>query len=322
MCGIVYVKNLKDSKSVGVAVECLYNAQKDRGQNGFGFVGLNKKELDFQHYTQEEDCFKRIAKMQYDEVLFHHRFPTSTVNRIEACHPFKIEMDKSKYYFIHNGVVSNSKELRAEHLSLDKKYISDNGTDFNDSEALAFDFIRTLTNRQSKMRAKGSITFVCLETDLKNNAKNLYFYSDGYNDLKMVKNDRVFSLTSEGDGKAINKNKLFCFDYKTRTINKNKWKTAGDFYSQYDNCGGYSKNHYKGGYQTSFTSYTKKEIGFKDNYDNQYSFWADDDLMSLRFEYENEIDVLRHYGGSSLDKNSLTEDLREVEAELRFRGLL
>lgn len=319
MCGIVYVKNLKNNTPINYAIECLFQAQSSRGKNGFGFVGLTKNEIDLQHFTDEKSCFNYLSKSKFDEVLFHHRFPTSTANRLNSCHPFRIEIDGKKYYFIHNGVVYNSKELREEHLRLDKKYISDNGIDFNDSEALAFDFIRYETKRQKNLKANGSITFVCLKTDSKNKAETLYFYSDGYNDLKMIKNDRIFSLTSEGDGENIKENKLYSFDYKTRKIKMRGLTTSNDYivFTDWKNC--------------RYTDWQKpsqnqKSMGFDSDVvyygDAKYRYWQDDVLLETLDDVEQELEFQKTIDENSQEVSNLRKEIRELENEAMFRGLI
>lgn len=88
MCGLIYAKNLKHNHPVNNLVKILYENQKDRGQQGFGFVGLNKKQIDTYRATDEKGIITYLNSYYYDEIIFHHRLPTSTQNTLKSTHPF------------------------------------------------------------------------------------------------------------------------------------------------------------------------------------------------------------------------------------------
>jgi predicted glutamine amidotransferase len=169
MCGIIYAKNLIGDRPVNNLVKILYQNQKDRGQQGFGFVGLSRKRIGTYRATGERGIMKYLSACQYDEIIFHHRFPTSTHNTLKSTHPFVIEMDDKRYYFAHNGIVQNADELEEKHSRKGITYSSAEGADFNDSEALAWDVCLWLSKKQQKIEAKGSVAFLCLEVDKRTN---------------------------------------------------------------------------------------------------------------------------------------------------------
>lgn len=223
MCGIIYAKNLKGSSSVNSMVKVLYQNQRERGQQGFGFVGLNAERIDTYRATSEKGIVKYLNEYQYSEVLLHHRFPTSTPNTLRSTHPFVIERNHRRYYFVHNGIIHNADELREAHKKRNITYVSEEGAMFNDSEALAWDFCLWLSNEQGRMEAAGSVAFVCLEVNKKTNrAQKLYFYRNEGAPLKVYKDKTVFILTSSGGFRNIRNDWLYFWDYQERQVRR--WK--------------------------------------------------------------------------------------------------
>jgi glutamine phosphoribosylpyrophosphate amidotransferase len=115
MCGIIYAKNLIDNHPVSNLVKILYQNQKERGQQGFGFVGLNKEQISTYRATDEKGIIKYLNDYQHDEIIFHHRLPTSTSNTIKSTHPFIIDVENKRYYFMHNGIIQNADKLKEKH---------------------------------------------------------------------------------------------------------------------------------------------------------------------------------------------------------------
>lgn len=237
MCGIVYVKRL-DGKVAKNSVFRRYKFQKNRGQQGYGYVAIkdslcihvarSKEEKDIEKYLDEEN----VA----NEILFHHRMPTSTPNLIDATHPIHVrnsEVLDHEYYVVHNGIISNDDELKLEHekkgftytTSVRKKYVTKTETYvehmFNDSEALAVEIAMVLDGEKEKMEAKGSIAFIAFQIDVK--TKQLlatFFGRNTSNPLKLdVEKERI-SITSEGKGTEIETHTLFRLNPKTNEITK------------------------------------------------------------------------------------------------------
>jgi predicted glutamine amidotransferase len=226
MCGIIYAKNLKDNHPVNDLVKILYENQKERGQQGFGFVGLNAERIDTYRATGERGIMKYLNECQYDEVIFHHRLPTSTQNTLKSTHPFVIDMESKRYYFVHNGIIQNAGELKEKHAKRGIAYASEEGTGFNDSEALAWDFCLWLNNQQERVEAVGSVAFICLEVDEKaNRALKLYFYRNDSDrvPLKIYKDRTLFLLASIGSYPLIKARRLYFWDYQSGQIRKSKF---------------------------------------------------------------------------------------------------
>lgn len=226
MCGIISVKNLTDSTPVNQTVKLLYFNQQARGHEGYGFIGLNKRRLCTYRSTTESDFLSLLNTNQYDEVILHHRLPTSTKNTLKSTHPFMLTRNGKRYYFVHNGIISNDKELSAKHDRLGIKYKSFDraNRNFNDSEALAWEFVLWLTNKQKRIEAQGSAAFVCLVTNAKTgHARRLYFYRNAGSPLMVFKDKTLLVITSEGNwGSEVPTNQLYYYDYATRQVVKDK----------------------------------------------------------------------------------------------------
>lgn len=228
MCGIVYVKG----KNANKAILKRYEKQKSRGQSGFGFLGLDKNEIKNYCRTQDENAITALLKVnQYDEVLFHHRYPTSTPNIPECNHPIKV---KNKlldyvYYVVHNGHITNCDLLKEKHEKMGFKYSTELTTTFkigntsyegakrfNDSEALAIELALFLEGKTIKIETTGDVAFIAIQTKNKH-AQKLYFGKNDGNPLTIENQKDFLAITSEG-GTALEADTLYCYDYITKKI--------------------------------------------------------------------------------------------------------
>lgn len=278
MCGLIYVKNLKGKANKAVIKR--YHKQSLRGSDGFGFCSLSQGIMQkYKRYTDEAETLEQLKALQADEILFHHRFPTSTANLPEANHPILIKRAKFDYYVIHNGVISNAKRLKAEHnlAGLDysteleevtkwmiggKTYQSGKTTSFNDSEALAWDLVLLLEGTQDKLQSEGSIAFVCLVTDKQGKAIKLYFGRNTSNPLNYELNDNFFAIASESGNKEVIADRLYCYDYKEAKITYADCqigKTAFGFASS-----SYANSLYSNDYASRWDDYRDEELELAD----------------------------------------------------------
>jgi hypothetical protein len=317
MCGIISVKNLKDNHPVNNLVKILYENQKERGQQGFGFVGLNKERIDIYRATLEEGIMKFLNEEQYDEIIFHHRLPTSTQNTLKSTHPFIIEMESKRYYFMHNGIIQNADTLKENHerngivykslaLELPQSGRSEGkeGVGFNDSEALAWDFCLWLNNKQEKIKAQGSVAFVCLETNKETNwAQKLYFYRNNEASLKIYKDNTLLLLASEGKYPPIKKNWLYFWDYQKRHIRRYK-------FLEIKNLNLFSFNRYYGYYDYPY---------FDDEIDEENIKLAlleiKDNIAALEQERDELLSAGRHIEAEAVDEkiDDLKDQLKEMK---------
>ena len=219
MCGIVYVKNLIGDQPVNKLIRTLYENQKDRGQEGFGFIGLSAKRMGVYRAVNERDILKYLSERQYGEIIFHHRLPTSTENTLKSTHPFVIEMNGKRYYFVHNGIIQNADALKQGHSKRGIKYSSEEGAGFNDSEALAWEFCLWLNKRKREVEAIGTAAFICLEVEsATNRSRRLYFYRNDEAALRIYKDSRMLLAASTGSYGMLKSNRLYFWDYERREM--------------------------------------------------------------------------------------------------------
>lgn len=170
------------------------------------------------HNVKESKIKKQLKKQENSEVLFHHRFSTSTPDEHRSCHPFSTKNTYSHNYIgVHNGVVRNPDELEKMHIEQGIEYVSKR-TDgrFNDSEALVHDIAQYLECSVDKLTAKGSIAFIVVKLDENNKPRTLFWGRNTGNPLKIKKTSNSLTLSSVGEGEDVTPNQLHSYDYETK----------------------------------------------------------------------------------------------------------
>jgi len=188
----------------------MYKKQRSRGTEGFGFYSPDLDRL--AHNTSEKRIIRLLKDSAYasKEILFHHRFPTSTENVQNACHPFSTKANSThfthQYVLVHNGYISNAWSLKKQHEEMGIKYISEqrNGS-FTDSEALLYDVALYLEGKQDKLNAKGMIAFVVKRDD------GATYFARNYAPLKYELTSRGLTVRSEGSGHDVKPDTLYEF---------------------------------------------------------------------------------------------------------------
>ena len=120
MCGILGVKIKVPSPEVAKNLLKIFKNQKERGTEGAGLSLLRNGVLKRIRRSDPFDLFSfEYADLwnnlqEGDCILIHHRFPTNGGggNNIESNHPFSTESNSC--HLIHNGIVSNDKDLFKE----------------------------------------------------------------------------------------------------------------------------------------------------------------------------------------------------------------
>lgn len=217
MCGIVYSKSFV-GKPVNRKIEKLFDAQRTRGTDGFGFYLPIEDRLT--HNTREGRIRARLRRAKASEILFHHRLPTSTLNVRNSCHPFSTkDFFEHNYVGVHNGVLWNDEELRKAQLDKGITYVSEDDLgSFNDSEALIYDLAEYIEGRKEFIEASGSIAFVMVQKDSEGKTLATFFGRNHGNPLVMKHTDKHLTLSSEGKGTLIEPHKLYCFNHDTGVI--------------------------------------------------------------------------------------------------------
>lgn len=251
MCGIVYSK-LFHTGTVNNKVLKRYMAQRSRGIDGFGFYLPQTDRL--VHNTKEGRIKRLVKRYPASEILFHHRYPTSTDNVRSSCHPFSTKNNfKHNYIGVHNGILSNDDDLKKAHYKLGYRYVSDDGQRYNDSEALLYDIALYLEGKQDKLNATGSIAFIVIQ---RKNGKpsNLYFGRNFGSPLVMQKNKHGITLSSEGSGELIDTDTLYRFNYRSKKLHISELEIPQ---TRYD----YSNSQYSFSQQSSLTPYYNSYCG-------------------------------------------------------------
>jgi glucosamine 6-phosphate synthetase-like amidotransferase/phosphosugar isomerase protein len=237
MCGIIYYKSFT-GKSVNSLVLKHYLKQRNRGHEGFGFIGITGKSITICRATKEREMRYYLKKRQFSEIIFHHRLPTSTSNTIRTTHPIVVShlLFRHRYYLVHNGIIQNETELKEKHEGMGIRYTTqqtgrykgywgnmEHRSEFNDSEALAHEVALILDGRQKSIEAQGDIAFICLETDINNNALRLHFGRNNGSPLEMKRDSQLMVIASENvSNQDITPHRLYTYDYSTRKITSRK----------------------------------------------------------------------------------------------------
>jgi hypothetical protein len=230
-----------------------YKEQDHRGTQGFGvFDG---------HFTHKAAMEKRMRRWfrkpqnESDMILFHHRFPTSTINTKQTAHPFNTSdfFGDVRYVLVHNGVIRNSHELKTKHEAMGIEYQTTMADGkFNDSEALLWDFALTMEKKQEKLQAFGDVAFVCIRLEA-GVPTRMYFGRNYARPLNLWRNPSGVMISSEGEGTEVKEDKLYTYNYQLKrlttkpfevpTFDKEAWRrnlaaTAGS-YSNSNSLGRY-----------------------------------------------------------------------------------
>lgn len=232
MCGIVYAKSLKNHP-VNAHIIDQFMSQRSRGTQGFGLFDAEYGNM--VKNPEEGGIISWLKKYPSKEILFHHRWPTSTDNVKNACHPFSTkDFFKTCYILVHNGWLTNADELKIEHEKLGIKYSSEQPDGkFNDSEALLWEFALYMEGKKDKIDTTGPVAFICIALDEKGGDK--LHYGRNTNPLHMYKNNKKILLSSEGKGSMIPADKLHTYDYKSGLIVTKKLVLAESYNYVYNN---------------------------------------------------------------------------------------
>lgn len=253
MCGIIYSKSDRNVSVINTILKS-YDSQKHRGQEGFGFIAIYKNKVAM-YKTKDEESITKILKglRGASEIIFHHRYPTSTPNLSECAHPIKVQNESLEYnyYMVHNGMISNDNTLYDLHCKNGFKYttkvvtkqITENSVYetycYNDSECLAIELAMFIEGKSTGIKAMGSIAFVLVQTDKNEKPLAIFYGRNGGSPLKLEKNKGFTTLSSESDNvKATNvqDNIIYKRDYKTGNVTEIYQNVGVYNYPRVDSC--------------------------------------------------------------------------------------
>ena len=241
MCGIIFANSKKGRSAVKPLLKRFRN-QEGRGTEGFGYVSiaLDGSVSEIIRATEEKEMIAALNNENSSAILMHHRSPTSLPNYEGATHPFMIKHESFKYDYIivHNGVIRNYElmfedfkkegfkflsEMREtkvhEFVNTKEWYEFDDKTTINDSEAFAVDLAKNLENKSTYIRSVGTISFIALQVDKKENkVVNLIWGHNEGNPLVLEEDKALFCLKSVGHGKPIKAGTFFTKNWATGKI--------------------------------------------------------------------------------------------------------
>lgn len=259
MCGIIWGLSKRGSR-INKALLRKYRKQKARGFEGFGYLAMYNNTISYIRRETESEIEKDLSKEDSNSIMFHHRLPTSTINVEETAHPIYVSHDELDYdyYVVHNGVITNSDDLKKEHetkykyvyntviteytqkqyivKSTKEKYVGvtkEIETVFNDSESLAIEVARNIDGMSREINTVGSVAFICVQCDKKTQKPLKVYY--GHNDRNPlhIEEDRDFLWIKSVGGKDLETHKIFCYDLldgKTISRSQNIGKVVKEQY--------------------------------------------------------------------------------------------
>jgi len=212
-----------------------FEDQRSRGTQGFGAIFIDDKgSMKLKRATGEVLSVIDLYLTKASTILFHHRSPSSSRNKISQTHPIHITSGdlKSDYYFMHNGVISNSDERKETHEKLGYVYSTDVETPdfhgvmesmYNDTEALGYDVARFIEGQTKHIKSVGSAAFFMLQVSKETAiVEKIFFGRNEGNPLNMAKSAGEIMLSSEGKGEEIKVDTLYSFDPKTEKMKLTK----------------------------------------------------------------------------------------------------
>jgi predicted glutamine amidotransferase len=292
MCGIIYAEDF-NGNPVNKLVMNQFEAQRARGKDGFGIFDKTNNRLI--RATKERKILSWLKRYPQPALMFHHRFPTSTMNRRKACHPFSTKNHfDTNYVLIHNGHIINSRTLKTDHEELGieyKSWLKDEGK-FNDSEALLWDVALYLENKQDKLKAYGNIAFICLAIPKDKRKPTKLYFGRNHNPLKMSLNDSQIFLSSEGEGEEITPHTLYSYNYRTKKLDKVPVQIPSKYESEYQYTGGCTNSGFHNWGREWNQQQTPADFWAGENDDTSDQYWENDDDYSYTPSRYSDFELL------------------------------
>lgn len=222
MCGLIAAFHTGKRKDMPVNQFVIdqYEDQHTRGKEGFGIVNITPgKEVSVERATEPVKMMLDLYMKPASMLMFHHRYPTSSENYLNQTHPLIVEHGslKHRYLVMHNGVLSNDRELKKKHedelgfVYRTAYQQTEHYERFNDSEALAIEVARFIEGQTTQMGFSGSAAILALQCD-ENWIPKRFYFGRTTNPLNMAKSRDYLYLSSEGMGDPVEAYKLYSFD--------------------------------------------------------------------------------------------------------------
>lgn len=210
MCGLIAA--FSKTKNVAPFIIDQYQDQIERGQRGFGIIAIRKNEFEIIRATDSAKAIIDLRLMDKTPIiLFHHRMPTSTDNKMSQTHPIKVSHDELTFDWLvmHNGVIRNDYELKKNHeeelgyvytTKVKETYGKKQETTywrFNDSEAFAIELVRHLEAKEKHINSFGAAAFLAVSINKKTQKPfAIYWGTNGDNPIEMNEMENALLVAS------------------------------------------------------------------------------------------------------------------------------
>ena len=222
MCGIVAAFLTKPRAYANELVVDQYEEQFDRGQKGFGVIGIDtNKKFIVKRATEPTKFMFDLHHKKFPFLIAHHRMPTSSGNYLDQTHPIRVSHDSldHDYLVVHNGVIGNADELKKKHEALGFKYVTEHTIvksktwtedKFNDSESLAIELARFIEKDEAVVGTRGAAAFIVVQiVKASQKVKRVYFGRNDTNPLNFYKSRGLMFMSSEGNGDPVTPHFLY-----------------------------------------------------------------------------------------------------------------
>lgn len=295
MCGIITfanfpIKNKKTKKitqpePVNNEVINQLQDQLNRGKEGFGILMINKKnEIEIKRATEISKALLDLYMTESPIIVMHHRNPTSSDNKISQTHPILVSNGSLKhdYHVIHNGVISNTDNLKEEHEKLGFIYNTVrkdnfNREEYNDSESLAIEMAMYIEKQTKEISTEGSAAFTIIQVDKKTKKALNIFFGRKNNPLNLSGRQGEIRLSSEGKGENIIEETLYKFNIKSPSLTK----TNLNFKEKEEETYSWNKNENK----KSETIITREQLESGKDWETKEENTTENDLEAISEEF-------------------------------------
>lgn len=339
MCGLIYLRR-KDGKPAYKAVLKRYHKQRSRGMDGYGYVAIkDNKVVSYKRAEEERDIISMLSQEDAPEILFHHRFPTSTPNIEECAHPIVVESDKldHTYFVAHNGVMRNVDKFKELHEKGGFKYTTEVasfvktftgreylvGTKWNDSETLAIETALMLDGKQKDIGVTGPAAVIGLKVSKDGGVLERFFFRNTSNPLMFHEDAVLTVLSSEGSGTKIDTLDVNTLNPEGGFISHKQWSPPAAWENTYKHGKDWDDDHYMGGhagFRTALPAKTSPPIkAYSEDDMRQMTL---DETKSVGSIIEDAMEELKEIRALPEDElwaafDNCIGDLNEIEAQIR-----
>jgi len=269
MCGIIVAVNKTGKVNEWVVDQ--FEEQHSRGTQGFGIALIDEKEkCKVLRACETTKALLDLYSNPSNAILMHHRTPTSSGNFLDQTHPILVSDGSLKYDYlvVHNGIIHNEDEIKAEHEKLGfvyrTEYTEVGGVKkFNDSEALAIEIARFAEKQTEEIGTRGSAAFAAFRIGKKgkNEGKltQILFGRNEGSPLNLSASRNKVRISSEGEGEEVKAFMLYSFSLSSYKFEKRKMTFAKiEPYVSHGTSIGFNKNIVQSGYK----AYTGEDYVF------------------------------------------------------------